>query len=63
MDWCECPGNINPQADDVIDYADIFGLLYLYWGDETGYGDCNGDRICDVQDILVVLQNWGNTCS
>ena len=63
MDWCECPGNINPQADDVIDYADIFGLLYLYWGDETGYGDCNGDRICDVQDILIVLQNWGNTCS
>ncbi len=62
FDWCVCPGNINPHVDSVIDDADLFGVLYLYWGDATGYGDCDGDSLCGVRDLLIILENWGS-CS
>ncbi len=60
LDRCVCPGNVNPHVDNTVDSADIFGLLYLYWGDDTGHGDCDGDGVCDVRDLLIVLAHWGD---
>ena len=58
LDRCECLGNINPHIDANVDADDILDVL-LYWGTETGHGDCDGDGVCGVLDLLIILENWG----
>lgn len=58
LDRCECAGNINPHIDANVDADDILDAL-LYWGTETGHGDCDGDGVCGVLDLLIILENWG----
>ena len=62
FDWCACPGNVNPNLDWVIDVDDLSGVLFAWggnglWG--AGEGDCNGDTLCNIEDLIIVLRNWG----
>jgi hypothetical protein len=58
LDRCECAGNLNPHIDVNVDADDILDVLF-YWGTETGHGDCDGDGVCGVLDLLIILENWG----
>jgi hypothetical protein len=59
LDRCECLGNINSQVDSVVDSGDVLVLMSFYWGLTNGYGDCNGDDVCNVYDLLIILNQWG----
>jgi hypothetical protein len=60
LDRCICPGNVNPHVDNTVDSADISEALFLYWGDDTGHADFDGDGLCDVRDLLIILEHWGD---
>ena len=60
LDRCACPGNANADVDSTIDGVDVWRLINVYWGDTTGSGDFNGDDVCDVLDLLITLENWGD---
>ena len=51
-----CIGDIN--EDENVNVLDL-DILLFYW--ETNYpnADLNDDGIVDVQDLLLVLSNWG----
>ena len=59
LDRCECLGNINAQVDSVVDVLDVLSLVSFYWGATNGYGDCNGDDVCNIYDLLIILEQWG----
>ncbi|MCH2136759.1 MAG: hypothetical protein MK101_09280 [Phycisphaerales bacterium] len=61
-DWCACPGNVNPHLDWVIDVNDVYSVLFAWGGNGLwgpGEGDCNGDTLCNIEDLIIVLRNWG----
>ena len=64
LDRCDCPGNVNAHVDATVDSADVFGVINLFWGGGDGWpagsGDCNGDGRCNIEDLIIVLRNWGD---
>ena len=60
LDYCECPGDILESGGaPAVDMDDALVLMFNYWGRVDGFGDINTDGVADVQDLLVLLQNWG----
>ncbi|MCH2143339.1 MAG: hypothetical protein MK077_10120 [Phycisphaerales bacterium] len=60
LDYCECPGDIwESGGAPAVDMDDALVLMFNYWGRVDGFGDINTDGVADVQDLLVILQNWG----
>ncbi|MEE2912378.1 MAG: hypothetical protein VX436_01085 [Planctomycetota bacterium] len=61
----QCPTDLT--SDGAIDVADLL-LLFDWWGDcgDGTYkplGDANGDCCVNVQDMLAVIEDWGEECS
>jgi hypothetical protein len=51
-------GDIN--GDDVIDDADLLGVLFAF-GSSDSAADLNNDGVVDDADLLTVLFNFGST--
>jgi hypothetical protein len=51
-------GDIN--GDDVIDDADLLGVLFAF-GSSDAAADLNNDGVVDDADLLTVLFNFGST--
>ncbi len=55
-----CPG--DGSADNVVDLADLLGVL-AGWGQEGALPfDVTNDGVINLADLLAVLSNWGSTC-